>query len=109
MMPRSQRNVFTINELVMYVAVFLKHLRLVALLCCLSVLLGLTYYNFSKSVYYSHSVVNYQTLERPTTTLDANKVFNDSSDRLVVAGISSSHILERSARRLGFKGPSSDL
>lgn len=100
MIPGAKKGAITENELLMYLAIVLKHLRLMVLLMCFALTLGVTYYNFSKAVYHSKCLVEYQVLDRPLT---ANNVFKDSDDRIVKAALSSPFLWERTAKKLGIR------
>ncbi len=98
MIPNAKKSIFTTNEMVLYLAVVLKHLRLATLLVCVSVLVGLNYYCYSRAVFYSKALVRIQTLERP---IDTQTVYRDSTDILVRKQFASQTILMRTAKKLG--------
>ena len=98
MIPRGKRSVINENDLMMYLAIGLKHLRLIVLLMCFSLLLGLTYFTFARPVYYAKTLVSCEILDRPLTD---NTVFRDSSDQAIRAEFSSPHLIERASRKLG--------
>jgi succinoglycan biosynthesis transport protein ExoP len=106
MIPRAKKNTINENDLMMYLAVGLKHLRLVVLLMYFSLLLGLVYYNFTKPVYYSKAIVDYKALERAVTD---NTAFKDSSDRAIRAQLESPYLIERTARKLGVNASAKDI
>ena len=65
MIPKTKKSVINDFDIMMYVALGLKHLRLMVLLVCLCLMLGLTYYTFARPVYHSKALVAYQSLARP--------------------------------------------
>ncbi|MDB6025596.1 MAG: Capsular exopolysaccharide family [Verrucomicrobiales bacterium] len=98
MIPNAKKSIFTTNEIVLYLAIVLKHLRLATLLLCVSLLVGLNYYCYSRAVYHSRSFVRIQVLERP---IDSQTVFRDSTEQLVRKQFTSQTILMRTAKKLG--------
>ncbi len=108
MIPRSKKGVFTENDLMAYFAIVVKHFRLMLLLGTFAILLGLTYYTYSRPVYRSISEISYDVLNRANrigTSVDAQMAFKDSDIRFIKAQLMSSHLKERTARRLGLGGP----
>ncbi len=98
MIPRNKKSVFTDVDIMMYLALGLKHLRLMVLLMCFSLLLGLFYFCYARPVYYSKGLVRYRVLVEP---LDTEKVFQDANDRVVLRELRSPHIMVRTAKKLG--------
>ncbi len=98
MIPNAKKSVFTTNEIVLYLAIVVKHLRLATLLFCLSLLIGLNYYCYSRAVYHSRSFVRIQTIDR---YIDTQTVFRDSTEQMVRKQFTSQTILMRTAKRLG--------
>jgi succinoglycan biosynthesis transport protein ExoP len=98
MIPNAKKSIFTTNEIVLYLAIVLKHLRLATLLVCVSLLLGLNYYCYTRAVYHAKSLVRVQMVERP---VDTQMVFRDSTDILIRKQFTSQEILLRTAKRLG--------
>src|SRR5438105_3357269 len=106
MIPRTNKGVFTENELLMYLSIGLKHFRLMVLLGCLALAGGLAYYNFVRPVYASVSLISYQTLVRE---IDTQTAFRDSSDLVILSQLRSSHIMERTAKRFGINSTARDI
>src|SRR5438874_2220747 len=98
MIPGLKKRVFNFQDLLLYVALVRKHLRLLILLMCLAFMGSLTYYIYARPVYYSCSLVRVQSLALP---VDAQTVFHDSNLALVVAQLQAPHLVERTARALG--------
>lgn len=109
MIPHPKKSGLNENDLMMYLAIGLKHLRLIVLLGCLSLMLGLVYYNFSKPIYYAVSIIDYEAFERPPQAPDAEKVFRDSAERVVMAALSSDNLKERTAKRLGINATAREI
>ena len=53
MIPGFKKSTFNLNDILMYLALARKYLRLMVLLVCFSLTLGLTYYVYARPVYYS--------------------------------------------------------
>ena len=81
-----------------------KHMRLMALLMCLAIGIGLILSAYVRSVYFSRSLVRVG-LASPT---NAGKN-NDEHQGIVIRELTQPHILERTAARLGMKATHNDL
>ena len=90
----------------MYVAVARKHLRLMALLMCLSLTGGLVYYIYAKPIYYSKALVNIDYLALP---VDTDKLYKDGRIRAVIRQLIAPHVRERTARALGVKASEREI
>src|SRR5215207_9944098 len=102
MISKAHKGGMNNGDIMMYVAIFLKHIRLIALLLCFSLLLGLTYYLYVRPVYHCQSLVRLSTLDRPLDrALKDEKIFSESTDRAIIKELSSPYIMERTAKRLG--------
>ncbi|WCJ60877.1 polysaccharide biosynthesis tyrosine autokinase [Fontisphaera persica] len=98
MLPGLKRRGINFADIVLYVAIALKHWRLMVLLVFFALSLGLTFFVYVKPVYMAKSLIRYHALERP---VDAEKVFRDSSERELINRLTADHIIRRTARRLG--------
>lgn len=98
MIPGLKKRSFNLHDLMMYVALIRKHLRLTTLLLCLCMMGGLVYYLYARPVYYSRSLVHVDALALP---LDEERMFHDSALRSIIMQMEAPHIVERTARRLG--------
>lgn len=96
MIPGLKKRVVNFSDIMMYVAIALKHGRLITLLFCFSLLLGLTYYVYAKPVYYSRALIHYKSINLP---VDSETVFKDSVTLL--QQFPAPHIIERTAKRMG--------
>jgi len=94
----AKKSVVKINDIMMYLAVAIQHLRLMALLVCFSLLLGLTYYEFSRPIYESKSLVRVRTFAEPASN---DPLFHDGTRSAVKVQLESPHIIERTAARFG--------
>lgn len=106
MIPRSKKGAFTENDLMMYVAMAVKHVRLMILLMCFALLLGLTYYTYARPVYHSVAEYSYDTLAR---NVDTEAAFKDSRERFIRSQLNSSYLKERTAERLGIRATARDI
>ena len=82
----------------LYVALARKHLRLMVLLVCMSLLAGLAVYVYSRPVYFSRSQIRVDELALP---VDSDSVYHDSSYSSIIAGLKSPIVMERTAARMG--------
>lgn len=98
MLPGLKKRGINFADIVLYVAIALKHWRLMILLLCLSLTTGLVYYVYAKPVYSARSLIRYHSVERP---MDAEKIFRDSNDREIIGRLTAPHVIQRTARRLG--------
>jgi polysaccharide biosynthesis transport protein len=94
----QNKKVLNFYDLMLYVALVRKYLRLMVLLICMCMLCGLAVYVYSRPVYYSHSTVEVDSLSLP---LDTDKVFHDSSLYDVITELRGPTVIERTAARLG--------
>ena len=98
MIPGLKKRVVNFSDIMMYVAIALKHGRLIVLLFCVSLLLGLTYYVYARPIYYSRALIHYKSVNLP---VDSETVFKDSLTLL--QQFPASHIVERTAKRFGIE------
>jgi hypothetical protein len=104
MIFKSQKGGLNNSDIMMYVAIGLKHLRLMALLMCFSLLLGLTYYIYCRPVYYCQSLIRFSTLDRPMDrSAKTDVIFPESADHLILRELRSPYMLERTAKKLGIQ------
>jgi capsular exopolysaccharide synthesis family protein len=106
MIPGLKSRVFSLHDVLMYLAIARKHLRLMALLMCFSLMCGLTYFVFARPVYHAKAYVLVQDLSLP---LDTDKIYNDSGLQSVALQFTAPHILERTAHALGVDGSNREL
>lgn len=99
MLPGLKKRVVNFHDVLMYVAIFRKHLRLMALLICFSWLAGIVYYVYARPVYFSRALIKVDLVKRIIT---AEKTY-DESVRVgsIVSQLTAPHIVERTAARLG--------
>lgn len=98
MIPGLQRRSLSFAELQAYVAILIKHLRLMILLVLLSLCAGLFYYTYRVPVYYSRALINYEATHRP---MDAETIWRDSGIPIVRNRLQADHIIVRAAAKLG--------
>ncbi len=102
MIPGLKKRGITFGDLMLYLAIAMKHFRLMVLLMCLSLTVGLFYYVYARPVYYSKSLIRYSTVERP---VDAVTVFKEGTERDILAQFTAPHIIQRTAKRFGIIAP----
>lgn len=107
MLPGLKKRVVNLHDIIMYVAIARKHLRLMALLMCFSWLSAIVYYVYSRPVYMSRALVKTDLIDRIKS---AEAAFQERSR---VGGVANEmtlpHILERAAARLGVKASARDI
>ena len=92
----SKKSVIKINDVMMYLAVAVEHLRLMVLLVCFSLMVGLLYYSYARSIYYSKSLIRLHSLPQP---VDTQSVYRDSSKTIVMIQLQSERLIERTAAK----------
>ncbi len=99
MLPGLKKRALNFHDVLMYVAIGRKHLRLMVLLMCFCWLLGLVYYVYARPVYYSRSLVKVDSIDRQVS---AEKEFNEAyRGGALISELRAPHIIERTAARLG--------
>jgi polysaccharide biosynthesis transport protein len=107
MLPGVRKRVFNFHDVLMYVAIARKHLRLMVLLMCFSWLAGLVYYVYARPVYYSRALVKVNQVKQQ---LGAEKDFNEASKLPgVVKELTAPHIIAGAAAKLGVKASHQDV
>ena len=102
MLPGLKKRVVTFHDVLMYVAIFRKHLRLMALLICFSWLAGVVYYVYARPVYFSRALIKVDIVKR---FISAEKQYDEAARVGSIAGqLTAPHIVERTAARLGVVG-----
>lgn len=102
----KNKSVFKIDDVIMYLAVAVEHMRLMLLILCLCMVAGLTYYCFARPVYYSRSLVRVEISDDP---LDHNSVYHDDKMEFVRSLLGSGRLAERAAKKMGVNTTSKDL
>ncbi len=101
MLPGLTKRQFSLHDVIMYVAIARRHLRLMLLLMCFTWLAGLVYYVYARPVYKSVSIVKVNMVERQ---LAAEKEFNEGAGvGTLMRELATPHIIERTAAKLGVK------
>jgi capsular exopolysaccharide synthesis family protein len=106
MIPGIKKRGINFTDLLMYLAIAMKHLRLMVLAVCVSLLSGLVYYVYAKPLYYSRSLVRYKSLPLP---VDTEKIYRDSNDREILSQLTAPHIISRTAKKLGVSANVKDI
>ena len=106
MIPGLNKRVFNFYDLMLYVALVRKHLRLMVLLVCMALLGGLAAYIYSRPVYWSKSVVQYSSLSLP---MDSDSVYHDGNFNNVVGVMKGDEVMRRTAARLGVVADAAEI
>lgn len=102
----KNKSVFKINDVIMYLAVAVEHMRLMLLIMCLCLVAGLTYYCFARPVYYSRSLVRVDVAD---DAMDNSAVYRDGKKQYVLSILESGMLAERAAKKLGVNATGKDL
>lgn len=100
MLPGIGKRKFTMADLQLYLLLVLKHLRLMVLLMCLSLMLGLTAYVYARPLYHSKDLLYATVIKRP---VDTETIYRDSSERSVYSAFVSPQVMMRAAEMMGLK------
>lgn len=101
MIPGLKKRALNLHDVMMYMAIGRKHLRLMCLLMCMTLAAGAVYYVYARPVYFSRALVH---IERTPLPVDTDRVYHDGRSQVVIASLYAPHIIERTARKLGLKG-----
>ncbi|MDB6058185.1 MAG: Capsular exopolysaccharide family [Verrucomicrobiales bacterium] len=94
----KNKSVFKINDVIMYLAVAVEHMRLMLLIMCLCLVAGLTYYCYARPVYYSRSLIRVDVAD---DVMDNSTVFHDGKKQTVLSILESGMLAQRAAKKLG--------
>ena len=106
MIPGLKARVFSLHDVLMYLALARRHLRLMTLLVTFSLMCGLTYYIFARPVYHAQGMIHVEYLARPG---DAETLYRDSAMNGLPIQLTAPHILERTGKALGVDASNRDL
>ncbi|MEI6350249.1 MAG: polysaccharide biosynthesis tyrosine autokinase [Verrucomicrobiota bacterium] len=98
MIPGIKKRTLNLYDLMMYVAIGRKHIRLMFLVMALSLTAGLALYLFSRPVFMARSLVRQEVIIRPS---DADTVYRGTSGEVTVGQLTSPPMMERTAARFG--------
>jgi len=96
----QKRNGVSLVDLQSYLAMGLRHFRLMVLLMCLALAAGLAYYIFKRPVFHARSLVQVEYEHRPFTDDD---LWSDAEMEYVLRQLNSPHILERALAEFGIE------
>jgi len=102
MLPGVKQPPIKFGDLMVYLTVAIKHIRMMMLLMCLSIVGGLTLYVYARPVYYSKTLIERKDLPLPVT---AESVFGDASINALFFQFNSPHLTERTAKHFGIDMP----
>src|SRR4051794_14413871 len=109
MLPGARKRVFNFHDVLMYVALARKHLRLMVLLMASCWLAGLLFYVYARPVYYSRALIRVdQIRQRPADS--AERDFGEAS-RVpgIMKELIAPHIIAGTAAKLGVKASHQDV
>lgn len=107
MLPGTRKRVINFHDVLMYVALARKHLRLMVLLLCSCWLAGLVFYVYARPVYYSRALIRVNQVKQQ---ISAEKDFNEAS-RVpgIMKELTAPHIIANTAAKLGVKASHQDV
>ena len=103
MIPGAKKRRADFTDVVMYVAIASKHLRLIILLITLALAAGLLFYIFSRPVYFSKSIIRYQAIGTDTPDADTRLKGDDYrrfSDNKFLNDFEAEHVVKRTDNKL---------
>ncbi len=106
MIPGVKKRTLNLYDLMMYVAIARKHIRLMLLILAFFATGGLTFYVYARPIYHARSLVRVEIIARP---LDSDTVLRNTPASITIASLKSPQIIERTAARLGVVAGSSTL
>ena len=108
MIPGLKARVFSLHDVLMYLALARRHLRLMALIVAFSLMCGLTYYIFARPVYHAQAMIEVDYLAREG---DAESIYRDRDGQIngIPIALTAPHILQRTAKALGVDASNRDL
>jgi len=68
MIPGFKKSALTWNDILIYLSLIGRHLRLMVLLVCFSLMMGLTFYVYAKPVYYAKALIGRDSFALPVDT-----------------------------------------
>src|SRR4051812_3686449 len=101
MIPGVKKRVVNFHDLLMYVAIGRKHLRLMVLLMCAMLLLGTVWYVFARPVYHSKALIR---VDNVPQVLDTNNLYHDGRVAAVMRELTGSDNMVRTAHAFGLRG-----
>lgn len=101
MLPGLKKRVLNFHDVIIYLAIARRHVRLMVLLLCFAWLAGLVYYVYARPIYFSRSLIKVDLIDQP---ISAEKQFKEPA-RLgqIISELKSPHIVQRTAAKLGVK------
>lgn len=98
MIPGSDKRGIDFTDLMLWLAVASKHVRLMVLLVCFSLLGGLDYYIYARPLYTSRALVGVREISRP---LDTETLFRERARLYILSQLQSPLIQQRTEAKLG--------
>jgi polysaccharide biosynthesis transport protein len=108
MLPGLKKRVVNLHDVLMYVAIARKHVRLMILLLSFCWLGAVVFYVYSRPIYTSKSLIKTDIIDRNRT---AEAAFNEKGGRIIgiIIELQQPHIVQRAAARLGVKASARDI
>jgi len=92
---------FNFTDIRSFLAIAIKHVRLMILCFCLGLCLGLLYLTYKRPLYYSKALIH--VINLAPLPVDAETVYKDTSMESIISQLNSPHIMERTALTVGIK------
>ncbi len=96
--PGLDKRGIDFTDILMYLAIASKHVRLMVLLMCFSLLCGLDYYIYARPVYTSKALIRYQNVPLPTPS---GKVDAERNDLVILSKLTSPFMISKVEDKLG--------
>jgi capsular exopolysaccharide synthesis family protein len=108
MIPGLKKRTVNFYDLMMYVAIVRKHIRLMVLTFTLCALAVLNFYVYARSVYRVTSLVRMEQVARPSG-VDADSIDRGTFAEVALGQLTAPDIMVRTAARLGIKMSAQDI
>ena len=106
MIPGLNKRALNFYDLMLYVALVRKHLRLMVLLICMCLLFGVVFYVYSRSVSIPGALCRSSCWATP---MDSDAVYHDGNLSSVLTELKSPDVIERTAARFGVKAGHTEI
>ncbi len=101
MIPGSKKRQINFYDIVLYTALARKHLRLMFLLICAMLMVGLNWYVYARPAYHARALIRMSYVPQP---IDSDKVYRDGRVNMLFRELGGTYLLERTAHALGIPG-----
>ena len=103
-MAKTQRMIFTFQDVVHYVTRYIKYGKVGLLMFLIGIMLALVFYTYGQPVYYSRSQVAFTNLTLPIQSETADTAGRGRYAQvsfMIISGLNSRWVIEETAKRLG--------